>query len=361
MKIHIQQPWGISDSLYYKSLIDTPPEGIEYTTPKKRLGMITNPKVFATLKFLKKHSRAIVEKIHLPIPNIHKSNQDCDLTHYAHCLPRGNVGRWVADFESIWQMHISGRDTKEGQEKVLKILKQKNCKKIIAWSEYTQQEISSRFPEIKNKVEVLHYAMKTPKIKKIQHKGINILFVGRYFKEKGGLHSLEVFDRLTKKHNNINCLCIAPVPKNIIEKYSPNKKIRFLNLVPHELMMSKIFPKTDIIIQPGYSDSYGFAFVEAQAFGIPLITVNNFSRKDLVNDGTTGFIIERDKNSSWYPDNKEAERIVNEMVEKASILIEDKKLRMRMVRNGRKAVKEGKFSIKVRNEKLKKIYSEAVK
>ena len=52
--------------------------------------------------------------------------------------------------------------------------------------------------------------------------------------------------------------------------------------------------------------------------------------------------------------------IVKQLVEKLSILIENKKLREKMGKEGRKMIEEGKLSIKERNKKLKKIYEEAL-
>ena len=52
-------------------------------------------------------------------------------------------------------------------------------------------------------------------------------------------------------------------------------------------------------------------------------------------------------------------KVVEEFVKKTSILIEDGELRRRMGRTGRQEIEVGKFSIKKRNEKLKKIFDEA--
>ena len=52
---------------------------------------------------------------------------------------------------------------------------------------------------------------------------------------------------------------------------------------------------------------------------------------------------------------------VQDIVEKTSILVESKSLRLRMGRYGRKQIEKGKFSIKRRNKQLKKIYEEAIR
>ena len=52
--------------------------------------------------------------------------------------------------------------------------------------------------------------------------------------------------------------------------------------------------------------------------------------------------------------------LVKELVEKTSILIEDESLRRRMGIAGRREIEVGKFCIERRNEKLKKIFDEAI-
>jgi glycosyltransferase involved in cell wall biosynthesis len=53
-------------------------------------------------------------------------------------------------------------------------------------------------------------------------------------------------------------------------------------------------------------------------------------------------------------------QLVNQIVEKTSLLIEDESLRRRLGRQARALVEQGEFSIKSRNIKLKRIFDEAV-
>ncbi len=363
VKVYLQYPWKVSDSQYYKSLIEYPPENVEYQNIRKKEGIIINKKKLGTFNFLKGSIRNFLEKTQIPILNIHKTNcqKDYDIIHCAHCLSKNKNKPWVADLESYWQMFISGRDTKKGKKKALKILMRNNCKKILAWTESAKKEIILNFPKIKNKIEVVSFAMPVPKIKKIKHKGINLLFVSRYFHAKGGLHALEVFEELTKKYKEVKCTFISQTPKEIIKKYSSNSRINFFDLMPHQKLINEIFPKIDILVYPAYSDTFGFIFIESMSFGIPIIAVDGFARKDIIDEGKTGFIIEREKNKEWYPKEKEGKKIIKEIIKKTSLLIDNEKLRKKMSKNCIKLIKEEKFSIKERNKKLKRIYNEVLK
>jgi glycosyltransferase involved in cell wall biosynthesis len=379
IKVYIQYPWKVSDSQYYKSLVDFPPEKIEFLKSEVKRGIIVDKKKIFLANFIKENIRKIFQKTNFPVINkrLTKIEEDFDIIHCAHCLSNNLDKPWVADFESMWQMWIIGSGTKN-KKGVLKILQRKNCKKILAWTEETKKDIIKKFPEIKNKVEVVSFAMESKKIDRKETKDVTLLFSSRYFYQKGGVHALEAFDILTKKYKNVKAIFISPTPEKFKEKYKQNKKILFSDLMPHDQLVKEIFPKVDIFVYPGYSDTFGFLFVEAMAFGIPVITVDGFARGELVEDEKTGLIIKRSKELKeimsqvktffeFVGRDKERdsikkvhEELINKIVRETEILIKNKNLRRAMSKFGMQIVREGKFSIKERNKKLRKVYTEAI-
>ena len=366
MNVYLQYPWKIADSSYYKNLTKFPPKNTNYINIKKEnFELLKSRKMFLLSKNLKSMIRIITNSLNLPIPNVHltKSKEKYGLIHCAHCLSANN-SPWVMDLESIWQLWISGMNTKKGKEKVKKLLLSENCKKIMPWTEDTKNKISEFFHDenINEKIEIVPHAINIPKLKKIKHAGVNLLFTARYFYEKGGLETLDVFDILTKKYSYVNAIFISEAPKEILEKYSKNKKIKFLNLINQEKLFNEIYPKTDIIIYPGYSDSYGFLFIESAAFGIPIITLDGNARGELVLDKKTGFIgikpIINWKNN--LPNIKNKKEIINNLIINSKKLIKDEKLRKRMAYDSRKFA-ISKFSIEKRNKQIERIYQEAIK
>ncbi len=252
IKVYIQYPWNVSDSQYYKSMIKNPPKEIEYLPKNQRAGMIINKKRLIINNY-KEKTRVLIEQLKFPILNSHKTvySGKYDLIHCAHCLSKKNKEKpWVADFESLWQMWISGRDTELGIKRAKKALNSKNCKKIIAWTDSAKNEIVERFPEIKDKVEVVGFGQPIQKFKKIKKKNIHLLFVGRYFEWKGGVHAVEAMDKLTKKYENVDAIVISKTPNKILKKYSKNKKIKFFELIPYKKLIKEIFPSSDILIYP---------------------------------------------------------------------------------------------------------------
>lgn len=358
IKVYLQYPWKFPDSPYYKYLVEHPPLGIEYTNSKNQKGVITKKIKFALSTYLKR-ARHYANKLRIPFPNAHETMRgDYDLIHCAHCLSKNKGTPWVADFESYWQFWLSGRLTIFGKKLVKRILLQKNCKKIIAWTNLVKNDIIKIFPEIQDKVELVYPAV--PILgKKKKHKGINLVFIGRYFYGKGGLHAIEAIDRITKKEEDVFAYFVSDTPQEIFERYKQNKKIRFFDIIPQTKLL-EIYSISDIYIYPGYSDTFGFSILEAMSFGIPVVTVEGDVKDEIIDDGKTGFIISAG-NISYRENIKDYNaEIINEITEKALKLINNKRLRDKMSKNCIKVIKEGRFSIQERNKKLRKIYEEAL-
>jgi len=366
-KIYLQYLWKFPDSAYYKYLVTHPPKGVDYVNvEKEKFKIITSAKQFKFMVSIKDSIRKVLEIV--KIPNItHTKGKNIDLIHCAHCLS-SNKMPWVVDTEHYWNFAATGNIaySKKGKKIIKKFLKSQYCKKILPWTKAAKETIikTLRDKEIERKIEIIYPAVPIPKIKKLKHKGTNLLFVGRYFYQKGGLETLKVFDILTKKYNNVHALFVSEVPEKILKRYK-NKKINFFGLMSQKKLFKEIIPKVDIFVYPGYSDTFGFALTEIMGFGMPIVTVDGFARKEIIQDGKNGFVVKRPK-ITWKKNipiiNKKQEKeMIRQLVKKLSLLIENKKLRQRMGKEGVKLIKEGRFSIKERNRRLRRIYEEVLR
>lgn len=361
IKVYLQYPWKFPDSPYYKYLIDSPPEGIEFQNTKKQKGVITSKRFFWFSNFLKRNIRKWTNKLNLVISNTHLTFKgNYDLIHCAHCLSKNKDKPWVADIEMKGSLLISGENKKRGQQKVREILLNKNCKKILPWTESAKQDVLEIYPEIRDKIEVVYPAIPSVKnLKKPQNKKLKIIFISRYFHLKGGLMALKVLEELRKKYN-LEGIVVSSVPENLKKKYS---KLKIYNLLPQKKLF-ELMKESDLFLYPGSVDTFGFSLLEAMAFGLPTITINTTgtkSRKEIIKNNRTGIIFDV-KEKLFFDKIKEKEKVViKKLIKNTSVLIEDKKLREKMSKECIKTIKEGKFSIKERNKKLKRIYEEALK
>lgn len=364
IKVHLQYPWRFPDSSYYKNMLEFSPKGIEYVNYKKKLNkmeIIGSSKKFERMRKFKNLLRTILNI--LSLPNLTYSfNKDCDMIHCAHCLSL-NKKPWVVDTEVYDCVTAGGNITRSklGRWIIKNRLESTHCKKIIAWSEDCKKTFEEAFPnnkKILDKLEILHFALPAPNFKKIKHKNLRILFVARWFEAKGGKQTLYVFNELSMKYPNIEFIFICPTPKKFKEKYKNNKKIKIMDLVPQERLFKEIYPSCDIFFYPGFGDSYGFATPEAFAYELPVVTSNTFAKKEIMGNGRYGFII--DKPLSFRGYDGMDKKMLNEFIVKTELLIKDKKLREKIGKAARKEVVNGMFSMKKRNDKLRKIYEKTL-
>jgi glycosyltransferase involved in cell wall biosynthesis len=366
IKIYLQRPFNIADSAYYKYLTEYPAKNIEYVGSKK-FRIITKKGGYKKIFWLKQFKRNL-KRFHISIPNayITKSKEKYDLIHCTHCLSK-NKQPWVADFEFMGQFWIGSSSNNykiAAKKRVRKYLNSKYCKKILAWSEWPKRTISKEFPEIKNKVEVVYPAVPVPKFTKIKNKNrkIKILFVGRDFEIKGGEIALKVMNEIIKTHKNVEGVVVSEIPKRFIKKYEINKKIKLIGLVTQKKLFEKIYPEADIFLYPTFSDTFGFAILEAQSFGLPIVAMKTKSThtiEETIQEGKTGFIIDNMGTDGYVL--KFDEKIIRNFVDGIEILVKDKKLREKMSKAAKEEIKNGKFSIKERNKKLKRIYKGVLK
>ena len=359
MKVYLKFPWKFIDSPYYVNLIKYPPHGVDfYGIPKQKTNVIIVPEIFTIRNVVKKFLRCVLE--HIKLPNITFTFSNADLIHCGHCLLL-NKKPWVVDAEHYWSFSSSAKISysETGRTFIEKILKRKYCKKVLPWSYAAENTIKAvmKNRHVLNKIEVVYPAVPVPKIRQKKSEPISLLFIGRYFYQKGGLFALETFKRLRQKYD-VKCTAISlTIPQHLKLKYE--KFVKIYNSVSDRILFHKIYPSSSIFVYPGFSDTFGFSLLEAMSFGNPIITVDAFARKEIVEDGRNGFILQKPKNLNIYDINTQGEKLISAMVKKTALLIENSSLRKKMGREGRRLVEKGKFSLKERNKKLKNIYEEA--
>lgn len=305
-----------------KEIFNYPPEGVEYIRTKYKKTL-----------FERAHARFFPLK---PIRTLPEKS-GFDLIHTDNFLLRNNAP-WIQTTETLHTNY------KFYANAIKKIYLSDFCRKVLPYSDAAKAEILAAIPELKDKIETMHLAIHAPEFKKIKHDGINILFVGIDFYRKGGKEVTEAFEILKKKYDNINLVTASSIP--------------------HEKMLSEVYPSSDIFVMPSYQENFGFAHLEAMSFGLPVIVTNIFAFPEVVHEGKNGFLI----NAKYVPPSSPTDyfkqdkpEVVQQLVEKLSLLIESKRLRTKMGLTGRKMVENGKLSIGFRNKKLKRIYEEAIK
>lgn len=215
------------------------------------------------------------------------------------------------------------------------------ARKLIVWSEFAKK-IHVGLGANPDKIIVIPPGIAATKYQKRKHPGVNILFIGHWFKRKGGYLLLEAYKVLKKKYPKIRLTLVGCLPKE--EKLPPDTWHK--NHVPRDRLLKEHFPLSDILVLvPPVAEGYGLVVQEASSYGIPSIVSAVYALPELVEDGKTGFVITPGS--------------LKELIEKLEILISDELLRKEMGTMAKKRFLE-KFWIKKTNEKLLKVYQRVI-
>lgn len=166
------------------------------------------------------------------------------------------------------------------------------CKGIFTMGKWLAEDMINRCHIEQEKVHPVGGGINLDKglIDKSNKKGNKILFVGRDFKRKGGHIVVEAFKELKKRRKDVELYVAGPVkdPYNeIIDGY------HFMGDCDYK-KTAELFNLCDIFCMPSYFEAYGLVFVEALTFGLPVIARNAYEMPYLIQNGKTGFLLQKD-------------------------------------------------------------------
>ena len=187
-----------------------------------------------------------------------------------------------------------------------------DCEKIVMTSSY----IVTASSEFENMLISDTYKVDENKIKKITPgvdreifspdlsvKRENIfLSIGRIQEQKGQLQTLEFLNNFKKIENDFKCIFIGgPSGKQGNEYLQDLKKtVKDLNLETHvefsdNLPQSKIIEllnKAKLLIHTSQFETFGLVAIEANTMGVPVLTINNGSLMEIIENNKNGYLSE---------------------------------------------------------------------
>jgi glycosyltransferase involved in cell wall biosynthesis len=253
----------------------------------------------------------------------------------------------------------------------------RKCCAILPHCEAAEKSIGivSRDPRIAEKSTVVYPAVDLdmvhlPPAKRDEKP--HVLFIGEYL-WKGGREVIDACLRLSSRLDfrlTYVSIRVHP-PEDVIKRAHELMDIEYVRgPMPRRELFEKVYPSVDIFIMPTYLDTFGYAYLEAMAFGLPCIGTNHFAVPEIIDSERTGIIVEApityfDSTGKGHPElsveSVDARKTVDSLCEALSRLIESKTLRERMGAEGRRAMVDGKFSIERRNGILKAAYESCLR
>ena len=145
--------------------------------------------------------------------------------------------------------------------------------------------------------------------------GKKFLFISREFVPKGGLVVVEAFQKLKKKHPEIELNIIGEKPPEKILQIEGINYLGFLrkNMDSEKQLLIDTFAHSFALIHPTVKDTNSLVLTELGYYGVPAITSKLFAFPEYVLDSVTGFLIKDP-------------RSVEELSEKMETLISDDNL-----------------------------------
>jgi glycosyltransferase involved in cell wall biosynthesis len=382
--IYLEPPW--KPLLWSDILVTHPPQGYRFVAPQdaeQRLFQLAAKRDISYLFQRWVAGRMPVGLVKAYLEKFKPIPREANLTYaITHLVLRKEP--WVLDMGNEVPHLLAGTEAHLDKYKgtVKRALASPYCKKIIFWVETGREGFLSQVgQELEGKTEVVYGAVPPRRFTKRQHGDkVKLLFVNsgnintaRHFYAKGGREVVEAFVALAQRHSNLELVIRSGMPRGLKDKCCRIPSVRVIDKPVPWAELEREWKTADIFVLPNHCNTPAMAFLDAMSYELPIVTGDIWANHEIVADGRTGFLVPHSRVAEYADGpllslgSAEFKRVLDAtdpdmlqgLVEKLSILIENPELRRQMGSVGRWEAEHGKFSLEKRNEKLKGILDEA--
>ena len=129
-----------------------------------------------------------------------------------------------------------------------------------------------------------------------------ILSIGRIQEQKGQLQTIEFLNNFKKIQNDFKCYFVGgPSGKHgneylqelqqTIKDFNLDKHVEFLGDLPQTEII-ELFKKAKLLIHTSKFETFGLVAIEANAMGVPVLTTNNGSLMEIIENNKNGYLSE---------------------------------------------------------------------
>ena len=244
---------------------------------------------------------------------------------------------------------------------------------IVAVSGETKRDIERLFEVDPNHVRVIHNGIDLEEYRRVdstdalKRHGINpdepyLLFVGRITRQKGIVYLVRAIQFMTPGFQIVLCAGAPDTPeiaiemqKAIAQAKSERSDIIWIEEMVDRNAVIELYSHAAVFCCPSIYEPFGIINLEAMACGTPVVASAVGGIKEVVVDRETGFLVplEQMKESPFEPLNPE--KFSRDLAGKINQLMNDRRLREKFGKAGRKRVEE-KFSWSTIAQKTKALY-----
>ncbi len=121
--------------------------------------------------------------------------------------------------------------------------------------------------------------------------GDHLLFFGRIHPDKGTAHAIEVARRAGRRLDIAGIIQDERYFRDEVEPHLADGSVRFLGTVTADRRAEVLGEAHALLHLIDFDEPFGFSVAEAMACGTPVIAYDRGSMRELVDHGTTGFLV----------------------------------------------------------------------
>ncbi|HKZ34465.1 MAG TPA: glycosyltransferase family 4 protein [Patescibacteria group bacterium] len=170
--------------------------------------------------------------------------------------------------------------------------------KIISVSEHTTKKLKNDLSSKKDIITVLD-GVDVDYIQKIKPSPVksDVIFAGRLLSHKNVDVLIKSIAILKKSHRNVKCFIIGDGPERtrlekMVATLHLTRNVVFLGFLENHDEVYSLIKSSKVSVLPSSREGFGMVLVEANACGIPVITVKNKDNaaKDLIEEIKNGYV-----------------------------------------------------------------------
>ena len=160
------------------------------------------------------------------------------------------------------------------------------------------------------------------------------LSIGRIQEQKGQLETLEFLNNFKKIENDFKCIFVGGPSgkygeeyllelKRTVKDFNLDKHVEFLDNLPQTKII-ELLNKSKLLIHTSQFETFGLVAIEANTMGVPVLTINNGSLMEIIENNKNGYLsenlIDKDVNnfvSNLINEDKKFEEVSLSCIEKS--------------------------------------------
>jgi glycosyltransferase involved in cell wall biosynthesis len=169
---------------------------------------------------------------------------------------------------------------------------------IISVSNHTTNKLKNNL-KFKKKIYTIPNGNDFKKIQEIKssRRKSDVIFTGRLLNNKNVDILIKSIQLIKEKIPKIKCLIIGDGPEKkkletLTQKLNLEKNIKFFGFLENHDDVYALMKSSKVFVLPSTREGFGIVVIEANACGIPVITVNHKDNaaRDLIEEGKNGFV-----------------------------------------------------------------------